>query len=310
MPRPDWRSLYPFESHELRLDDLRYHYLDEGQGEPLLLVHGNPTWSFYWRNLTARWRGRFRVIVPDHIGCGLSDKPADYPYTLAQHSDNLKRLVESLDLQRITLVVHDWGGPIGLRTALAMPERIARLVILNTGAFPPPRIPWRIRACRIPWLGPLAVRGANVFARAALWMASAKRERLTPEVCAGLLAPYDSWANRIAIQRFVEDIPTRTDHPTWPALKALEQGLPRMADRPVQLIWGMQDWCFSPECLRRFQGIFPTAEVHELADASHYVVEDAYERIGPLVEQFIDRYPVAPTVGPPCRGGSLVDGLS
>ena len=309
MPRPDWRTLYPFRSHELRLDGLRYHFLDEGQGEPLLLVHGNPTWSFYWRNLIARWRERFRVVVPDHIGCGLSDKPADYAYTLTQHSDNVQRLVERLDLRRITLVVHDWGGPIGLRAALAMPERIARLVILNTGAFPPSYVPWRIRFCRTPLIGPLAVRGLNLFARSALWMAGAKRDRLTPAVCAGLLAPYDSWAHRVAIQRFVDDIPTSPSHRTWQPLVDLEQGLPQLADRPVQLIWGMQDWCFRPECLRRFQAIFPAAEVHALDDASHYVVEDAHERIGPLVEQFIERNPVASTVGPPCRGGPLVDAL-
>jgi len=276
----------------MRLDGVRLHYLDEGQGEPLLLVHGNPTWSFYWRNLITQWQKRFRVVVPDHIGCGLSDKPASYPYTLVQHSSNLQRLIEQLDLNRITLVVHDWGGAIGLRTALAMPQRIARLVIFNTAAFPPPYIPWRIRACRIPLLGKLAVRGANAFARAALWMASAKPERLTPEVCAGLLAPYDSWANRVAIQRFVEDIPANATHPTWAPLHELEQGLPQFADRPVQLIWGMQDWCFRVECLRRFQAIFPAAEVHEFADASHYVVEDAHERIGPLVEHFIERHKV------------------
>jgi len=301
MPSADWRSLYPFESHALRLDGVAYHYLDEGQGEPLLLVHGNPTWSFYWRNLVLRWRERFQVVAPDHIGCGLSDKPADYAYTLVQHSANLQQLIESLDLRQITLVVHDWGGPIGLRTALAVRERIARLVILNTGAFPPPYFPWRIRVCRTPVLGPLAVRGCNAFARGALWMASAKPERLTPAVCAGLLAPYDNWANRVAIQRFVEDIPAGPAHPNWQVLTELEQGLTHLADRPVQMIWGMRDWCFRPECLRRLQRIFPAAEVHELADASHYVVEDAHERIGPLVEAWMERQPIA--VGLPCRGG-------
>lgn len=306
MPSQDWRALYPFASHELRLDALRYHYLDEGAGEPLLLVHGNPTWSFYWRNLVSRWRERFRIVAPDHIGCGLSDKPADYPYTLVQHTRNLGQLIEALDLTGITLVVHDWGGPIGLRMALAMRQRIARLVILNTGAFPPPFIPWRIRACRTPLLGTLAVRGLNAFARAALWMAPAKGKPLTPAVRAGLLAPYDSWANRVAIQRFVEDIPAGPSHPTWQALVELEAGLPQLADRPVQLIWGMQDWCFRPECLRRLQRIFPAAEVHEFADASHYVVEDAHERIGPLVEQFIERN----SLGPPCRGGPEGSGLA
>ena len=279
----------------MRLDGLRYHYLDEGAGDPLLLVHGNPTWTFYWRNLISAWRPRHRVVAVDHIGCGLSDKPADYPYTIAQHSRNLGQLIETLDLKRITLVVHDWGGPIGLRTALAMPERFARLVILNTGAFPPPRFPKRIRLCRTPLLGPLAVRGLNIFSRAAFWMAAAKPDRLTPAVRAGMLAPYDSWANRVAVQRFIDIIPASASDPMWKELSDLETGLKRLADHPVQLIWGMQDWCFGPECLRRFQTIFPNAEVHELHDASHYVVEDAHERIAPLVEEFIERHPVSPS---------------
>src|SRR5262245_9969418 len=128
---PSWRALYPFASHELALDGYRYHYVDEGQGEPLLFVHGNPTWSFYWRNLIERYRGQFRAIAPDHMGCGLSEKPARYEYRLARHINNLKQLIERLDLKGITLVAHDWGGAIGLGAASQMPERFARLVLMN-----------------------------------------------------------------------------------------------------------------------------------------------------------------------------------
>jgi pimeloyl-ACP methyl ester carboxylesterase len=149
----DWRGLYPFCSRHLMLDGLRLHYLDEGHGEPLLMVHGNPTWSFYWRNLILGLRGDWRAVVPDHIGCGLSDKPQRYAYCLRQHIDNLVRLVESLELRNISLLGHDWGGAIGLGTALRLPDRFARLVLFNTGAFPPPFVPWRIRLCRLPWLG-------------------------------------------------------------------------------------------------------------------------------------------------------------
>ncbi len=287
-----WKSLYPFASHHLDLQGLRYHYLDEGSGSPLVMVHGNPTWSFYWRNLVTAFRPQFRVVVPDHMGCGLSDKPQDYPYCLDQHIDNLTQLVERLDLRGLTLLAHDWGGAIGLAMALRVPDRVARLVLFNTGAFPPPSIPWRIRVCRTPGLGPLAVRGGNLFARAALTMAVEHGERMTPAVRAGLLAPYDSWAHRIAILRFVQDIPTSTRQRTWQTLAELERGLPSLADRPCLLVWGMRDWCFTPRCLERFQSLLPSAGVRRIEDAGHYVIEDAHERIVPWVAEFLDENPV------------------
>lgn len=285
----DWRPLYPFCSHYMTLGNSRLHYVDEGAGEPLLMVHGNPTWSFYWRNLIQAWRGRYRTVAPDHIGCGLSDKPQQYPYTLAQHIENLVAVVEGLDLRRVTLLAHDWGGAIGLGAAERLPERFARIVLFNTGAFPPPFVPKRIAICRTPLLGALAVRGLNLFARAALSMATEKPERLTRAVRAGLLAPYDSWANRVAINRFVADIPCTTHHPTWQLLANIETQLTHLASRPIQMIWGMRDWCFTPDCLERLLQSFPNAEVHRLADAGHYVVEDAHERIVPLVESFLQR---------------------
>lgn len=290
-----WRENYPFDSQFLDLNGHRYHFLDEGQGSPMLMVHGNPTWSFYWRNLITACRDGMRCIAPDHMGCGLSDKPADYPYRLQQHIANLRRLIQHLDLSNITLVVHDWGGAIGLGAALAEPDRIARIVLLNTGAFPPPYVPWRIRLCRTPGLGRLAVQGFNAFARAALWMATEKPARMTPPVKAGLLAPYDCWSHRVAVYRFVADIPLTRRHETWPVLEQIEAGLPQLADRPVQIIWGMKDWCFTPVCLERFVEVFPHADVQHLADAGHYVMEDAHERVVPLIREFLNRETAAPT---------------
>ena len=283
----DWRPLYPFASHYLDVDGQRYHYLDEGAGDVLLLVHGNPTWSFYWRNIVLALRGRYRLIVPDHIGCGLSDKPQDYPYTLARHVQNLRQLIDALGLEKITLLAHDWGGAIGLGAAVAEPRRFARFVLFNTVAFRSQRIPWRIRICRTPILGELAVRGLNAFARAALTMAVSDRTRMTPAVRAGLLAPYDSWRHRIAVHRFVRDIPLSPSHPSYGTLTAIEQGLAQFREHPMLLVWGMQDWCFTPHFLKRFIEFFPQARVHRLDDAGHYVIEDAWERIVPLVEQFL-----------------------
>jgi haloalkane dehalogenase len=287
----DWRHLYPFASHHFEVGGHRIHYVDEGAGPPLLFVHGNPTWSFHWRNLLTAFRDRYRVVAIDHLGCGLSDKPQDWPYRLGGHIANLQALIERLDLRNITLLAQDWGGAIGLGAAVAMPDRFGRFVLFNTGAFHGGRMPVRIGVCRIPVLGPLAVRGGNAFARAALQMTMRHPERLTPEIRAGILAPYGNWHDRVAIQRFVEDIPLAPSHCSYETLSAIERGLPALSSRPVQLIWGLRDWCFTPWFLERFEQVFPQAEVHRLADAGHWVVEDAHEQIVPLVTQFLAKHP-------------------
>ena len=286
----DWRSLYPFESHYVAVGGHRYHYVDEGSGPVLLMVHGNPTWSFYWRELIRAWRDRYRVLAVDHIGCGLSDKPGEksYSYSLQQRIDDLSALIEKLDLKEITLLAHDWGGAIGMGTALAMPGRFASFVLFNTGAFTGERCPLRIRVCRLPLLGRLGVQGLNLFARAAIRMAVRRHERMTGPVRAGLLSPYDSWKNRTAVHRFVMDIPLRPSHPSYETLRRIEAGLPQFRGRPISLIWGMRDWCFTPRFLDRFVECYPEAEVHRLTDAGHYVIEDAHERIIPLVEAFLE----------------------
>jgi cis-3-alkyl-4-acyloxetan-2-one decarboxylase len=287
----DWHSLYPFQSHEIRLEGHRYHYLDEGAGPVLLLVHGNPTWSFMWREIVLALRGKFRLIVPDHIGCGLSDKPSPkrYSYQLAQRVADLRGLIEHLKLQQITLVAHDWGGAIGMGAAVADPHRFKRFVLMNTAAFLAPSCPFRIRLCRVPLLGKIGVQGLNLFVKAALDQTVAKKERMTPAVRAGMSAPYDSWANRVGVYRFVRDIPLRPSHPTYRTLLYIQNGLAQFRRHPVCLIWGMQDWCFHSWFLDRFIEYFPHAEVHRLPDAAHYVVEDAHERIVPIMEAFFKK---------------------
>ncbi len=290
--RPDWTALFPYEPKTMALGGLRYAYVDEGQGETLLAVHGNPTWSFYWRNLIRDLAPRYRVVAVDHVGCGRSDKPDDYPYRLEQHVDNLARLVEQLDLRNVTLLAHDWGGPIGLGAALAHQDRFARFVVFNSAAFRSRRMPWRIRVCRTPILGRIAVQGFNGFARAALRMATACPQRFTPEVRAGMLAPYDTWSHRRAIYEFVADIPMSPAHPSYQTLTDIETRLSQLADRPWMFVWGMRDWCFTPEFLDRFLEFVPDAEVHRIADAGHYVVEDAHEQIVPLLRAFAEKHPL------------------
>jgi pimeloyl-ACP methyl ester carboxylesterase len=305
----DWRRLYPFKSNWMELSAGRMHFLDEGPAgsngaanrQTLLFVHGNPTWSFHWRRLILALRDRYRCVALDHLGCGLSDKPQRF-FSLDDHIRHLAALVENLRLERVTLVAQDWGGAIGLGTMLRMRDRFERIVLFNTGAFPPHYIPWRIRVCRWPLIGPLAVRGANAFSRAALRMTIARRSRLDAAVEAGYLAPYDSWANRCAVYGFVKDIPSpRGSRPfrldpfidqlpedsTWGRLAMIEQGLRNFVDRPSCLIWGMRDWCFRPDCLDRFLEAWPNAEAHRLDDVGHWVVEDAPEEAEKLVESFL-----------------------
>lgn len=307
-----WRQLYPFESHFLDLrgsglsatghgdaaKKLRLHYVDSGPmstvAEPsstrsCLFVHGNPTWSFYWRNLILGLNDQFRCVAVDHVGCGLSDKPQTYSYTLKQHTANLVALIDRLDLQNINLVAHDWGGAIGLGAAVARRERFSSLVLLNTGAFPPPYIPVRIQACRIPFLGTMAIRGLNAFAGAALRMATERPQGLDPLVKSGLIAPYHNWETRVAVDAFVKDIPWRSNHPTYAVLDELEKSLATLAHLPVDLIWGMKDWCFTPQCLQRFRQHFPRARVLELPTAGHYVVEDEPAKVLSEIQEFFAR---------------------
>ena len=286
-------ALYPFTSRFLELDGLRYHYLDEGHGAPVLMVHGNPTWSFYYRDLISALRGDRRVVVPDHIGCGMSDKPQEYPYQLRQHIDNLERLVLSLDLRDITLVVHDWGGAIGFGMAVRHPERIRRMIIFNTAAFRSSFMPWLLSVARVPVLGDILIRGCNAFAGLATRLAIHHHDRMTPAVKAGYLAPYDSWANRIATLRFVQDIPTHPRHPSYTTLAEVEARLPLLADRPAMLIWGMRDWVFTPAFLAQWLSIYPHADVRRMHDAGHYVVEDAHERIVPWMRHFMTKDRIA-----------------
>jgi cis-3-alkyl-4-acyloxetan-2-one decarboxylase len=282
-------ELYPFRSNYLEVDGGKLHYLDEGErgSRPMLMLHGNPTWSFYYRELVKKYRSDHRVVAPDHLGCGLSDKPESYEYRLSKRIDHIERLVDALGLREITLVMHDWGGAIGMGFAVRRPELIRRFVVLNTAAFPSERIPFSIDICRIPGFGALMIRGLNAFSRVALIRAVHHKERLTPAVRAGYLAPYDAWSSRVAQLRFVQDIPMRADHPSFEALAEIDRALPRFAGYPMKIFWGARDFCFDLGFLAEWRRRFPKAEVEVFEDASHYVLEDAWERIIPRLDGFL-----------------------
>lgn len=259
--------------------------VDEGQGLPVVMLHGNPSWSFLYRRLILGLRENYRCVAPDHLGCGFSDKPQHYPYRLTDHIANLEQVLAQRGIGRCVLVVHDWGGAIGMGWAVRNPDRVAGLVVMNTAAFPSRRIPLRIAVCRWPLLGAVLVRGLNLFAWGAVHMAVVKR--MAPEVAAGFLAPYDCWANRVAVHRFVQDIAMGPDHPSWPTLVEVEEGLERLTGKPMLLCWGGRDFCFNDGFYQEWRRRFPEAECHYFSEAGHYLLEDAFPEIEGRVLTFL-----------------------
>jgi cis-3-alkyl-4-acyloxetan-2-one decarboxylase len=282
------RELYPFKPSKFEsAGGAVMSYLDEGQGDhAVLMLHGNPTWSFYYRNLVKELAGMRRCVVPDHIGMGLSEKPADYRYDLAQRIQDVIALVNHLGLKKIDLVVHDWGGAIGFGVANQLPDLINRIVIMNTAAFPSRHLPKRIAVCRWPFVGPLLVRAGNGFAGPAVWMAMSRRPMAAAE-SQGYLYPYNSWAHRVAVSAFVQDIPMSERHPSWATLAAIGEGLEQFKDRSTLIVWGGRDFCFNDHFFNEWQSRLPQAETLYLDDAGHYVLEDAANDVLPRIKQHL-----------------------
>jgi len=277
---------YPFAARSFSLSSgQNLSYLDEGSGPVVVMVHGNPSWSYLYRNLVTALQAGYRCIVPDHLGCGLSDKPQDYPYRLQDHIANLTELLDHLAVEHCVLVVHDWGGAIGMGWAGNHPERIDGLVVLNTAAFVSSHIPLRIAVCRWPVIGGLLVRGLNGFAWPATFMAV--HEKMKPKVASGFLQPYNNWQNRVAVHRFVLDIPMEEDHPTRPILQAVEENLAQLQDKPMLICWGGEDFCFNDHFYEQWQQRFPAADTLYLADAGHYVLEDGLEAVLERLNPFL-----------------------
>ena len=293
------KSEYPFTGKRCAIGNLSYHYLDEGSGPPVVMVHGNPSWSFYYRKLVLALRDSYRCIVPDHMGCGFSDKPGDeqYEYTLSRRVDDLEYLLEQLGLtDSLTLVVHDWGGMIGMAYAARHPERIVRLVILNTGAFHLPAskpLPLGLRICRDTMLGTLLVRGANAFSVGASYV-GCKRHPMTAPLRALYQLPYDSWKNRIATLRFVQDIPLSPGDKGYELVSSVAAALPQFRHLPILILWGELDFVFDRHFRAEWQKQFPEAELHQFADCGHYVLEDAPEEVIPLITSFLERSRLTP----------------
>jgi pimeloyl-ACP methyl ester carboxylesterase len=297
----DWTfgGAWPYEPRWFDTPDGRMHYVDEGsqQGDPVVMLHGNPTWGFLYRKfIPALVEAGHRAIVPDHLGFGRSEKPDDPElYRIHRHAERLEALLESLDLRDATVVPQDWGGPIGLRWAVRHPERVRSLFILNTFAHRPRdrvKLPVPLRLFRAPGAGELAVKGAHLFVRGFLFRAGVvQRDRLTADVKAAYLAPHPNWKSRTPILVFPREIPSGPEGPVSELCAEVEAGLERhFRSRPVAIAWAMRDIAFTPQILdQAWGGTFPDARVIRLEQAGHYLQEDAHERIVPELLEFLGR---------------------
>jgi pimeloyl-ACP methyl ester carboxylesterase len=289
---------YPFTPRQFRRNELTQSYLDEGTGDPVVMLHGNPTWSYYFRNLVLALRDNYRCIVPDHIGCGLSDKPpvSRYDYALKSRIDDVDALLDHLEVkEKVTLVLHDWGGMIGLGYAARHPDRVARIVATNTSCTRLPagkRFPWLLRLGRNTRLGAWLILNRNAFCRAAAkWCVT--RQPLPPDVRAMYLKPYDSPENRIAVLKFVQTIPLTETDPGFDIVRGVEESLPKFRGVPTVLLWGMKDFVFDRHFLAAWQTRFPHAETHTWPDCGHYLFEDAGPEVIGKVQEFLNRNPVS-----------------
>jgi len=288
--RETFDGTFPFAPHYARIYGFDMHFVDEGSGEPIVMLHGDPTWGYLYRDFIPPLARHGRCIVPDHMGMGKSDTPQDRSrYHLRQHIANLEALLLSLDLRDITLVLHDWGGPVGLGFATRHPERIKRLVLMNTwasAAWPDdfmPRLTRLIRSER----GEAFVLRKNGYLDPALTSATYYPERLTETVMAAYRAPFPTPESRLALLYWSRDIPAHPTDASYAEMRRIEQGLPLLAEKPVLVLWGLRDPIFPLAVLRGWQTHFPHATVREIEDASHFLQEDAPERIVNAIEMFL-----------------------
>ncbi|MFQ5457016.1 MAG: alpha/beta fold hydrolase [Myxococcota bacterium] len=304
---------YPFESRFGTVDGQRLHYVDEGGGEPILMLHGNPTWSYLYRHLILGLRDTFRCVAPDHLGFGYSDKPRRGDYSMRAHIMRLDSFVDRLGLEDITLVGQDWGGIIGLGWAVRHKARVKRLILLNTSGFAPPdRKIWRrvrprpwgllmLLPLKIPILGELFVQGRNGFVRKLLPAGVHHKERLTPRVMEGYIDPYPTWGSRRAHLASVRQIPFTRRHPTWRLLQEIGAELDGW-EVPAQMIWGMRDPIFVPWFLEEFERLLPNhAPSARIADAGHFLQDDTplpiIDTIRAFMHQSAEAAPVASVAG-------------
>jgi haloalkane dehalogenase len=278
VPRPAWvdDQLFPFESRFADIDGARVHYIDEGDGPVFLGLHGNPTWSFLYRHIVSGLRDRFRCVALDYPGFGLSSAPAGYGYTIAEHARVVERFVEQLGLREVTLMVQDWGGPIGMWVATHHPDWFRAFVIGNTWAWPVDgdrRIEWFSKLMGSARLGGLLVKRADIFVNVFM-RAGISRRKLTPAERQMYKRAHPTPLSRVPVHVMPREILAAHE-----LLSEVEQGLGRLVDKPALIVWGDQDQAFRQPQLRRWEQIFPNHRTNVLHGASHYIQEDAPDEI-------------------------------
>ena len=267
---------FPYRSRFIQLPNLSQaegtmHYVDEGAGEVLLCLHGNPTWSFYFRNIIEHFSKKMRVIAIDHLGCGASSSPQNFAYTLQNRINHLDFFIKKQNFERVNLLVHDWGGAIGMGWAIQYPEKINKIIFLNTAAFLSRDIPKRISLCKTPLVGEFVVRRLNGFALAATMLASQKK--MDKKIKKAFLWPYRNFEKRIAIARFIQDIPYFSTHLSYGLVKDIEENLHKIKGKKL-FLWGCKDFCFHEKFLDKWHGIYPEAQIKKFPQAGHYILED------------------------------------
>ena len=285
----DFDGSFPFQARYLRAGDVRIHYVDEGPGDapPLLMLHGNGTWSYMYRRPIAHLSGRgWRCVAFDHMGFGRSDKPPYLSrYRLPAHIENALHLIDALDLRDFILVVHDWGGPIGLGAALERRERIRGVVALNTWAWELPSfLPPFLREFRAEGLGEILTLAGNLFVEA-IPGGMARRE-VDPRMMDAYRAPFPDYWSRVGLLGFQRDIPLTARDRSAPVIAEIQRRLPEL-DLPFMFVWGMRDRVFQPVFLDQWRELLPDARVVEVEDAAHFVVEDRPDAVSEAIDDFL-----------------------
>ena len=283
---------WPYKPQFYEHDGVKLHYVDEGEGDPIVMLHGNPTWGYLYRKFIPALSQTNRCVVPDHMGFGKSDKPLDKQYTLATHIENFTALMDALELKDITLVMQDWGGPIGLGFGVEHADRIKRLVILNTWAF---RIPEGtplaplLDMFRQPQVGEAMVQGLNLFVEGFLPAGIYHKERLE-EFMPAYRAPFPDWNSRIGTLEFPGDIPVGDEERSSKTMAKIQDALGNI-NVPTTIIWAMQDPAIPPPLIDAWKGVYPHAEEHRIETASHFLQEDEPEQIVELIQEFLKANP-------------------
>jgi haloalkane dehalogenase len=285
----DFGGTFPFEPRFLDAGEVELHYVDEGPPDaaPLLFVHGNPTWSYLWRRPVAELSSKgHRCVAFDHMGFGRSDKPRTLAaYSLQRHVDNALALIDALDLTEVTLVAHDWGGPIGLGALLERADRLRRIVLMNTWAWELPSfLPPFLREFRTEGLGEILALGGNLFVESI--PGGMRRRAPDPVMMDAYRAPFPDYWSRAGMLAFQRDIPLTERDRSAPLMGSIHERLAGLSV-PVLLVWGMRDPVFQPVFLDQWRELFPDAETVELADASHFVVEDDPAGVTGAIEGFL-----------------------